>query len=168
MENVIDTEELLKRYGAGERFFSGIQLSHTGCKSIKDADLRQINLRGAILFHIRIDNTDLRGADLRGTQMMRSRLTNVDLSEADLRFASLTHMKWLDVNLTNATLEQANLMRTHLQADLFYTNLEGAILASTSLRGSINTNPFRVDDALIWNLQMPDGSIDVGPKFETV
>ena len=123
MENVVDTEELLRRYAAGERDFSGIQLtsSHDNSRSIKNADLRHINLRGAILSCIRIDNTDLRGADLRGTQMVRSRLTQVDLSEADLRFASLTHMKWLDVNLTNATLMQANLMRSHLQADLIYS-----------------------------------------------
>jgi uncharacterized protein YjbI with pentapeptide repeats len=164
----MDTEELLRRYAAGERDFAGIMLSHTGCKSISGADLRQINLRGAILSHIRIDNTDLRGADLRGTQMVRSRLTQVDLSEADLRFASLTHMKWLDVNLTYASLQQANLIRTYLRADLFYTNLEGTILTNTSLRGSTNIRPFRVHDALIWNLEMPDGTIDVGPRFEMI
>ena len=164
----MDREELLRRYAAGERDFAGIQLSHTGCRSIKDADLRQINLRGAILFHLRIDNSDLRGADLRGTQMMWSRLTQVDLSEADLRFASLTYMQWLDVNLTNASLEQANLRGSYLRANLSFTNLESTILVDTSLRDSINIIPFSVDRAVIWNLRMPDGTVDIGPRIELI
>ncbi|MEY2856909.1 MAG: hypothetical protein RLZZ74_1221, partial [Cyanobacteriota bacterium] len=31
-----------------------------------------------------------------------------------------------------------------------------------------NIRPFRVHDALIWNLEMPDGTIDVGPRFEMI
>ena len=167
----ITPDDLLARYAAGERNFAGAELDIINCRgltSIKDADLRQINLRGATLTSIRIENTNLSEADLRGVQMIWSRLTNVDLSRADIRWAVLKYAQWLDVNLTEASLEHSNLIKTHLRANLSYTNFEDTILVHTSLKGSINIEPFRVDNALIWNLQMPDGTIEEGPRFELI
>ena len=169
--NVITIEELLREYAAGKRNFAGIDLNiinTTGLKSIKNADLRHINLRGAFLIGIHIENTNLSGADLRGAQITRSRLTKVDLSSADIRGTTLSYIQWLDVNLTDADLFQANLMKSHLRANLYYTDLEEAVLVNTSLRDSWNINPFRTHNALIWNLEMPNGRIDEGPRFEFI
>ena len=164
---VMTVDELLREYAAGERNFPGIILGNE-IQSIKNADLRDINLRGAILEKAIIKNTNLTNADLRGSGMVFSRLSDVDLTEADLRGASLRYIQWLNVNLTKATLYRADLMRSHLRANLEYTDLEEAVLVNTSLRGSWNINPFRSHNALIWNLKMPDGTIDEGPRFEFI
>lgn len=165
---IMTADELVREYATGERNFPGITLSRDNSWIIQHADLREINLRGAFLQGIIIKNTDLTNADLSGTQMVFSRLSQVDLTEADLRGANLTYIQWLDVNLTKAYLFQANLMKSSLRGNLYYTDLEEAVLVNTRLRDCWNINPFRTHNALIWNLEMPDGRIDEGPRFEFI
>jgi uncharacterized protein YjbI with pentapeptide repeats len=63
----ISAEELLKRYAAGERDFSGIKLGN--------ADFREINLSGAYLRGINLSGADLRGINLSN---IRSELLECD------------------------------------------------------------------------------------------
>jgi|GEM_PF-5045628 len=94
---------------------------------------------------------------------------DADLSKiTDLNCACLYGANWSSVNLSIANLQFANLTHASLKnANLFFTNLEGAILVQTSLRGSTNTESvFRTHKAFIWNLRLPDGRIDEGPRFE--
>lgn len=65
--NIMDTNELLRRYLARERNFQG-------------ANLRKINLIGAELNGADLIGADLSGADLRGTQLIDADLSNTDLS----------------------------------------------------------------------------------------
>ncbi|WP_460201583.1 pentapeptide repeat-containing protein [Scytonema sp. NUACC21] len=160
------TEELLQRYAAGERNFAGIELSST--KVFEDVDLRGINLSGANLNSVRIYRSNLSEARLSRASMVSSTLIDVNLSNADLNCTCLYRADWRNVNLSEAYMWGANLTKAALRnANLFFTNLEEAILVQTSLNGSTNTESvFRIHNAFIWNLRLPDGSIDEGPRFE--
>lgn len=61
--NIMDTNELLRRYLARERNFQG-------------ANLRKINLMGADLNGADLIGADLSGADLRGTQLIDADVTS--------------------------------------------------------------------------------------------
>lgn len=120
---VMNTEELLRRYAAGERDFSGIDLrsdSYAGRPNLKTVDLREIILRGADLLSVELSGASLIQAilikaDLRNAILTGANLTGAILSEADLRQANLE-----DINLTRAILRET---------DLFQANLSRAILA---------------------------------------
>ncbi len=107
----MDVEELRQRYKDGERDFSGIE--------IRDADLSNISLYGAILHKAKLINVNL----------SKARLWKADLSEADLSDANLT-----EANLTEANLRNAILTNT----DLKFTELIGADLTGTNIQAAIN------------------------------
>ena len=110
----MDRSELLERYAAGERDFSGAYLRRT--------DLGGANLAGAIL-HCAI----MRYAYLSATDLSGANLSRADLSRADLRGADLR-----DADLRGADLRGAYL----IGADLHYADLHGADLVGADLRGA--------------------------------
>ena len=106
-------EELLRRYGDGERDFrhtilpcksdlAGVDLSRTILigSSFPEANLSGANLRGATVIA-----ANLRGADLRGAKFAGTDLTEADLTEADLTGANLSGAYFRGANLTEACLE---------------------------------------------------------------
>ena len=88
---LMDAQELLERYNAGERNLAGV-------------NLRQASLAEAILYH-----ADLSGANLAEASLERANLQWATLSKADLSRANLT-----EANLTNAILSGADLSGANL------------------------------------------------------
>ena len=79
-------QELLEKYAAGERDFSG-------------AGLLFANLNGANLSGANLTDTDLRGADLSCAD-----LSNANFTDADLRGANLVGANLVGADLTNCNI----------------------------------------------------------------
>lgn len=119
------TQELLKRYAAGEREFEQVRLSGA---DLHNTILHGIDLSEAILNQANLSRADLRGADL----------SWVDLSGADLRGADLRGAILTRADLSGANLSHANLLRADLSlANLEGTNLSEAILPDGTIQGVI-------------------------------
>jgi uncharacterized protein YjbI with pentapeptide repeats len=164
----ITVEELLARYQNGERNFAGISLaSPTGItQMLTDADLTGINLSGADLTGLRLERVNLSEAILTRSNFLDSVLIDVNLNHAELYKVNLRRCQGLYVDLSLAFMVQSNWVKTKiLYSNLFYTNLEEAILICSSLEGAMNTDPFRIGGAFAWHLTLPDGSLDEGPRF---
>ena len=102
-------DEILSRYAARERDFSG-------------ADLARADLSGA----------DLSGANLSGANLSEAKLYSANLSRADLTRANLSR-----ADLTRANLRGANLSRADLyRADLYIADLYEADLSEANLSGA--------------------------------
>ena len=86
-------EELLERYAAGERDFSGI-------------NVREAYLEGAVLTGINLSRANLQVANLKNAILDGAILQNTILFESNIECASL-----MDANLTGANLQQASTER---------------------------------------------------------
>jgi uncharacterized protein YjbI with pentapeptide repeats len=101
-------EELLERYAAGERDFSGVELTNI---SLIRAKLSEIDLTNASL-------------------------TNIDLTESNLSSANLTGAKLTKITLTGVNLAGVNLTDTDLRGTInfdFSTLMGNALLWNTIL-----------------------------------
>src|SRR4028118_1087910 len=100
----MDVEELLLRYAAGERDFTGAKLPR------------------AKLVGVKLVGVNFWGADLSGANLAKAKLWGANLSGANLSKANLTR-----ANLSGASLNEANLRATKLNsAKLFGASLSGA------------------------------------------
>jgi uncharacterized protein YjbI with pentapeptide repeats len=124
---MMDVNELLSRYTAGQREFPGVDL--TGARLI-DADLSQANFSGAKLAR----------AELAGAILQEADLSGADLSDADLRRTDLLNADLTRANLTNADLSEARLV---------HAVLEGTIWDGASLRSADLTRARRADGAAL-------------------
>ena len=113
-------DELLERYQAGERAFSGVNLCGA---NLERANLRGIRLRGA-----RLRWTNLRGADLRLADFTGASLSGANLSGANLRWACL-----LEADLRGALVAVEQLARA--------SSIRGATLPDGKVQGSARLNP---------------------------
>ena len=167
----ITAEELIVRYGDGERNFAGIELLQSerflpeNPIDLKGVSLRNINLRGACLRYADLTGADLTGADLTGAILMEAFLQKATIRDANLE----------SVNLNWSSLHEADLRGTilsHMNAcGAFFCGartsaFEYAILANADFR---DTNIFNSTlcncGNLIWNTVMSDGTIVVGPQY---
>ena len=84
-------EELIQRYGDGDRSFVGADLRRADLQSadLRGADLRRADLRRADLQSADLQSADLRRADLEGADLRGADLEGADLEGADLRGAGL-------------------------------------------------------------------------------
>jgi uncharacterized protein YjbI with pentapeptide repeats len=162
----ITAEELIIRYGDGERNFAGIELLQSErCLpespiDLKGVSLRNINLRGACLRY-----ADLTGADLTGAVLIEARLERAIVREAN----------WQSVNLHWSILHEADLRGTilsHMNATgAFFCGariggFDYAILADADFRDAgISKSSLCQCGNLIWNTTMSDGTIVVGPQY---
>jgi uncharacterized protein YjbI with pentapeptide repeats len=91
-----DPDELIRRYGAGERGFSGANLQQTYPRDadLQDADLSGATFAGAYLLGAALDGADLRGADLRGANLTGTSLRRSDLRDSDL--TAVVGRRWTD------------------------------------------------------------------------
>jgi uncharacterized protein YjbI with pentapeptide repeats len=125
-ERKLSTEELLKRYAAGERNFCGVDLS--------GQLLRGVDLSGANLLEAKLHNTHLEQANLTGVNLSRADLHHVSLTGAILTGANLTESSLHQVNLQDANLRGADLSGASLrQIRLVGADLGGAILPDGSI-----------------------------------
>ena len=112
----LKSDELIKRYAAGERNLSKANLSKV---DLTAADLSEANLSGA---------------DLSQAYLVRTNLTKTDLQLADLRGANLRGANLSEVNLSHADLRGANLASSDLRgANFHFSNLSGANLTGAKL-----------------------------------
>jgi uncharacterized protein YjbI with pentapeptide repeats len=123
-----------------------------------------LELRGADLSEVSLNNADLRSADLSGANLSDANLTNADLSDAvlsdanlsraDLSDANLSNADVRSANLKNAVLSDANLFRADLSedstlndadlsnADLSVADLSDAVLLSADLSEAVLRNAY--------------------------
>ena len=147
-------DELLARYRAGEREFSGMSLIEA---NLSGANLKGVNLEGAVLKMVNLSGANLSGANLsgaklnltklgkanlsytnlQGTNLSVTNLTLADLQHANLQRATLIKAELQRANLSQANLQGVNLTNADLQDTKFCrTNLQGANLSRTDLRRS--------------------------------
>jgi uncharacterized protein YjbI with pentapeptide repeats len=183
----MDATELLKRYTAGARYFSRVDLSiadlsgvnlsgaNLSGANLSGADLRRANLRKADLSGADLSSADLSGADLSGADLRRANLRKADLRRADLREADLRRAKLreaimvitylIGADLSGADLIEANLRRAILngayliEANLRRADLSGANLIGADLSGAnlIGANLF---GAVLTNTKLESVKVD--------
>ncbi|MFQ5685737.1 MAG: pentapeptide repeat-containing protein [Candidatus Scalindua sp.] len=115
-----------------------------GGYELNDANLEGANLSDAILIHARLFRANLmyailEGADLTRAELVRAklkgaRLDRANLVDADLSGANLSYAKLPKANLNSVNLDDANLMSAELvRTDLTSTRLNSAILMEANL-----------------------------------
>ncbi|HML94771.1 MAG TPA: pentapeptide repeat-containing protein [Thermodesulfobacteriota bacterium] len=117
VSTIVDTDRCVGCDLSGANFF--------------DADLREIDLGGAILDDTILANSNLSGANLSGASLRNADLTKANLEGADLSGADLTGAILINARLKNADLDGANLEG----ADLMGTGLSGTPGALVSSLG---------------------------------
>ena len=133
----MNVEELLEKYAAGVRDFTGIDLSEANLSSAK---LSGVNLSRANLSVANLSGANLTGANLSYAKLNVARLSGVNLSNANLNNASLNVANLIRADLSRAQLMRARLIRAELiradlsRADLSEANLSGADLREATLR----------------------------------
>jgi uncharacterized protein YjbI with pentapeptide repeats len=174
----MEAKELLRRYAAGERDFSGVVLNHF--TNLAGARLPEINLSGATLpekmqgidfyranlFNARLGDTDMRGANLREANMEGAALENTNLCGADLTKANMRRVcgrtlywgaQMRCVDLTDAELIQSSFEGADLgEAILTDANFEETNLRRVNLLGCIGAT---INSASMSATILPDGSI---------
>lgn len=167
-KKIMDAEELLRRYAAGERNFAGVDLfSGSGRLNLKGADLRGINLRGAMLHFADLSGANLSDAQLIGANLEHIVLREADLSRANLEGANLKCANLDSANLNYACLNYANLYLTSLKnSNLLYAELRWCILIKTDLHGAKDLNLSNMSGLIVWYVTLPDGSFEKGPKSQ--
>ncbi|MCS6815312.1 MAG: pentapeptide repeat-containing protein [Cyanobacteria bacterium] len=153
------SEDLLRRYAAGERDFRGIELqganleganlqganlqqavlclSNLSQSNLTDADLSYANLVGADLMHVCADRARFTGAKILGADLRGSSLVQADFTDALLSGSLLAKVNLQEANLRGVVLSHVVLHRANLQdSDLTDANLAGADLRWANLSGA--------------------------------
>ncbi|MHA1687082.1 MAG: RNHCP domain-containing protein [Candidatus Heimdallarchaeaceae archaeon] len=104
------SKELLERYAAGERDFSGISLKSAQLEGVTltEINLSYANLYGANLFKAEITKSNLIGITLSKADLRSSNLQNVNLSQAKLYGTDFREATLEEILFSNANLKQAN------------------------------------------------------------
>ena len=112
----MDAEEIYRRYNAGERNFTGVDLSRV------NLNLANFSVLGRVK-----NKNNLSGINLSGANLTRANIECVDLSSANLSDANLEFATLNEVDLTNSTLRNTN---------FYCTNFDGVNLTNANLRGA--------------------------------
>lgn len=142
----MDLEELLRRYGRGERNFIAINVPDLMDVDLEGINLTRSNLGGCILENVNLKNANLSQAYLNGSQM-----TKVNLDKAKLIQADISECKWIEVSLVRAKLIQSDLSFSFFEICNF-RNARGADLsdlAGNTLQEVVLPNG-KVVDRQIW------------------
>ncbi len=140
-ETAMNVEELLRRYKAGEKDFTGVNLAEANLKGSSlnsgSVNLSQANLTRANLNCVTWTNLNLDGASLKGANISEANLFRTNLSEADLENADLHKINLEQAKLEQAKLGKANFSGANLKAaDLTGANLSGANLSGANLKNA--------------------------------
>ena len=119
----------IKNRFTGKILFEFETENNTILKTLKEAIMRDADLRGADL-----SDADLRGADLSDANLRGAYLSDANLSGADLRGANLRGAYLRGADLRGADLSGANLSGADLRgADLSGANLRGLKIQKTAV-----------------------------------
>jgi uncharacterized protein YjbI with pentapeptide repeats len=141
--------DMIERYRAGERNFTGI-------------DLKYARLHWPCFIDINLSRADLRWADF---EVGRTRLINANMSDANMEKVSLGSAFMLNANLRGANLRNAHLTNADLtNADLSGADLSGADLSGTALIGANLTKANLTDikttkNTIFCQTIMPNGQV---------
>jgi len=118
-------------------------------------DLRQADLRQAVLAEANLNAADLFGANLAAANLMRS-----DLTGADLRLAKLTGADLRLADLRGGNLDAADLVGANLEGgDLRGANLQGVLLVGANLARA-DLSGCRVYGVSAWDLYLTEAKQD--------
>lgn len=156
----IQREELIQRYAAGERDFSGSEL----LGELYNVDLSGANLNNSRLDESYFERAVLKRVTMRNTRLNQSCLERADLTGADLRESDLRYARFDGADLTEADLRKARLFETCFRkAKLIRTNLSGVELRNCNLREAdltgANLEGVKFRGVIFDNTIMPNGSI---------
>ena len=138
----IQLEELIERYGAGERDFTGFEVRDKRVDDywkLEDVDLSGIILKGGSLYYI---SGFLQGINLSGSDLRKLDLSRADFQQANLSGANLSRTCLWRARFSYANLRGTNLSRTDLQETEFFkaemrgVNLSQAKILDTSFGGA--------------------------------
>ena len=116
-------------------FSLNLQGADLGGMKLDQADLAGANLREANLVYAELRNANLSSAELTSANLYRATLTEANLSDARLPDATLFEVLADRANLSNTRLYRTNLFRSTLfRADLSHANLTQANLSHVNLR----------------------------------
>lgn len=193
MTYLIDFDEIVTRYGDGERGFCGVK-----CQGkLINGSLSGIDLSNATIDRLSLDESDFTGANLSQSKITGCSLRATNFTDANLVGAKFSG-KYSESYLRSAIFERANLSQANLtevnliDANLRFANLAGADLTKADLRGAdltganlVNANftganlcQANLTDAILteaalskslvgWTM-MPDGSISDSPAMDLI
>jgi uncharacterized protein YjbI with pentapeptide repeats len=131
---VMTAEELLERYAAGERDFSGVTLRQG---NLIKAQLAGINLSNATLSGTSFIGADLSESNLSGVCMDGGDFTSANLRRSNFQKASLSGVRLIGANCREANFSEAQMYRAFLEGATFIgANLRNADLGATSILGT--------------------------------
>ncbi|BAY82420.1 pentapeptide repeat protein [Calothrix parasitica NIES-267] len=145
-------QELLKRYAAGERDFSGVDLSgadfddFSGQKKLSEINLSNSNLSKVNFSNVRLKAANFSGANLkeakfRYCELSRANFTNADMEKVKISYHDMKKANFTGANLTDANLQCSNLIEANFnKANLSNTKLVGADLSNADFRNAIINN----------------------------
>ena len=141
-------EELLERYAAGERDFSGVEVRASD--ELVGSNLTGINLSEAILAEMILERVDWSDAILINAHFGQTALNGANLQRVDLSGATLTFGSLDDADLTDARL---------IGADLEGTDMRNVNFTRSNLTGAkTSDNPYFIG-SIFNNTIMPNGDI---------
>lgn len=106
--------------------------------SLRNCDLRGMDLRGRSLIRMQLENVVLAGCDLRDCNFFGATLRKVDLQAADLRKACFASSFCVQINARDSNWQQADLISAIIKlSDFSQANLVYADLNKTSFETSI-------------------------------
>ncbi len=147
----MNVEELLEKYAADHRDFSGLNLSQADFSgaNLRGIDLSRSTLSAAKLARVNLSRSrcqhsnfqgatltlaDLSNANLQSANFSKAELVRAEMSAANLTEANLSYADLREAKLSGARLDRANLSRADLRsAHLVWANLAAANLASSDL-----------------------------------
>ncbi len=144
LPEVLDREELQRRYSAGQRRFPGVKLSGA---NLSNLDLRGIDLTGSQLVRTKLYRTNLEGAtltecDLSGTFLSQTRLSHVSARRARFTDCRMDGVQWEKLDMEGSRFGNANMQRAELKecrmkkVGLGGANLTGAVIENVQLFGA--------------------------------
>lgn len=158
----MQAEDLLKKYAAGERDFSGVDLTEA---NLSRANLSGVNFSNAILSIANLSGTNLSEANLTGAKLNVARMSGANLTKAKLNGAILNVANLVRANLSGAELIQATLIRSELvraelsRANLSEANLSGADLREAKLR-QVNLSGSNLSEADMRGTNLAGSSLE--------
>ncbi|MBC1219168.1 pentapeptide repeat-containing protein [Nostoc sp. UCD121] len=158
-------KELLTRYAAGERDFSGVDLKGANLSGVSrrfDVGAYDEPYRQGItsdLSGINLTCADLNEANLTGVNLEGANLSNANLTCANLNQSNLTNVDLSGANLSEAFLECAELDGTNMRwANLFRAEIRVSDVFCPDLTGAKNVDTVNFTGGII-HLTLEDGTV---------
>lgn len=170
----MDRPELLRRWDAGQRDFSGVNWRNSQLHTLNLTNiiLAGADLRGANLMDCTFDNANLESACLEGANLDGARFQEANMRRINLRKSNMYGAYINDCILDDALLEGADLRNVIISESSFRRASFGGLLTDEAT--GFNDTDFTQSDIGFWEIPqlrsfritMPDGEIFSSPGEE--